>query len=96
MVALGNISGWQPPHGPVTTWTASPAAREAARTAGRSDLAASYQQAQHARLAYYAKAMGRQLPRLMIVAWDIPGVCDMPAMTAAINAHVRRHDTAEG
>ena len=40
-----------------------------------------------------AKAMGRQLPRLMIVAWDIPGVCDIPAMTAAINAHVRRHDT---
>jgi len=93
LVALGNINGWQPPHGPVTTWTASPAAREAAGRARRSDLAASYQQAQHARLAYYAKAMGRQLPRLMIVAWDIPGVCDIPAMTAAINAHVRRHDT---
>jgi hypothetical protein len=29
----------------------------------------------------------------MVVAWDIPGVCDIPAMTAAINAHVRRHDT---
>ena len=93
MVALGNINGWQPGQGPVTTWTASPAAREAARTARRSDLAASYQQAQHARLAYYAKEMGRQLPRLMIVAWDIPGACDIPAMTAAINAHVRRHDT---
>jgi hypothetical protein len=53
----------------------------------------SYQQAQHARLAYYAKELGRQLPRLMIVAWDIPGVCEIPAMTAAINAHVRRHDT---
>ena len=33
-----------------------------------------------------------QLPRLMVVAWDIPGVCDIPAMTATINAHVRRHD----
>lgn len=29
----------------------------------------------------------------MVVAWDIPGTCDIPAMTAAINAHVRRHDT---
>lgn len=29
----------------------------------------------------------------MIVAWEIPGVCDIPAMTAVINAHVRRHDT---
>ncbi len=38
------------------------------------------------------KAKGMQLPRLMVVAWDIPGVCDMTAMTAAINAHVRRHD----
>jgi hypothetical protein len=93
LVALGNINGWQPGQGPVTTWTASPAAREAAHGARRSDLAASYQQAQHARLAYYAKQMGRQLPRLMIVAWDIPGACDIPAMTAAINAHVRRHDT---
>ena len=93
MVALGSINGWQPPQGLVTTWTASPAAREAAHTARRSDLAASYQQAQHVRLAYYAKAMGRQLPRLMIVAWDIPGACDIPAMTAAINAHLRRHDT---
>jgi len=26
-----------------------------------------------------------QLPRPMVVAWDIPGVCDIPAMTAAIN-----------
>ncbi|MDT5118810.1 MAG: mycolipenoyl-CoA---2-(long-chain-fatty acyl)-trehalose mycolipenoyltransferase, partial [Mycobacterium sp.] len=93
MVALGSINGWQSPGGPVTTWTASPAAREAARTARRDDLPANYQQAQHVRVAYYAKAMGRQLPRLMVVAWDIPGVCDIPAMTAAINAHVRRHDT---
>jgi hypothetical protein len=93
LVALGNINGWQPGQGPVTTWAASPAAREAAHSARRNDLAASYQQAQHVRLAYCAKEMGRQLPRLMIVAWDIPGACDIPAMTAAINAHVRRHDT---
>lgn len=93
MVALGNINGWQPPHGPVTSWTASHTARAAARTARRTDLPPSYQQAQHVRIAHYAKAMGRQLPRLMVVAWDIPGVCDIPAMTAAINAHVRRHDT---
>jgi mycolipenoyl-CoA---2-(long-chain-fatty acyl)-trehalose mycolipenoyltransferase / long-chain-acyl-CoA---trehalose acyltransferase len=93
MVTLGSIDGWQPAQGPVTTWTASPAAREAARTARRSDLAPSYQQIQHLRISYYGKAMGRQLPRLMVVAWDIPGVCDIPTMTAAITAHVRRHDT---
>src|SRR5271165_4974338 len=92
MVALGNISGWQQPHGPVTTWMASPAAREAARAARRSDIPPTYQRAQHLRKAYSGKAMGRQLPRLMVVAWDIPGVCDIPAMTAAINAHLRQHD----
>ena len=92
MVALGNISGWQPPDGPVTTWMASPAASEAARAARRSDTPSTYQRAQHLRKAYNGKATGRRLPRLMIVAWDIPGVCDIPAMTATINTHVRRHD----
>jgi len=92
MVALGNISGWQPSDGPVTTWMASPTARAAAQAARRSDLPPTYQRAQHLRKAYSGRAAGRQLPRLMVVAWDIPGVCDIPAMTAAINAHVRRHD----
>ena len=92
MVELGNISGWQPSDGPVTTWMASPAAREAARAARRSDTPLTYQRAQHLRKAYNGKATGRRLPRLMVVAWDIPGVCDIPAMTAAINTHVRRHD----
>lgn len=92
MVALGSINGWQPADGPVTTWMASPAAREAARNAPRSDLAPSYQRARHLRAARECQAMGKQLPRLMVVAWDIPGVCDIPAMTATINAHVRRHD----
>src|SRR5690348_2705845 len=92
MVALGNINGWQPSDGPVTTWMASPAARAAAEVARRNDLPPTYQRAQHLRRAHDGKAAGKQLPRLMVVAWDIPGVCDMPAMTAAINAHVRRHD----
>jgi hypothetical protein len=33
------------------------------------------------------------MARLCIGAWDIVGVCDIPAMTYAIKAHVRRHDT---
>jgi mycolipenoyl-CoA---2-(long-chain-fatty acyl)-trehalose mycolipenoyltransferase / long-chain-acyl-CoA---trehalose acyltransferase len=92
MVTLGSINGWQPGDGPVTTWTASLAARAAARNARRSNLAPSYQRIRHLRAAHDAKAMGAQLPRLMVVAWDIPGICDIPAMTETINAHVRRHD----
>ncbi|WP_101948989.1 condensation domain-containing protein [Mycobacterium sp. 3519A] len=93
MVALGPIHSWQPAAGTVTTWTASPAARESAARATRSDLPASFQQAAHLRGAFYGKALGRELPRLMVVAWDIPGVCDIALMTEAINAHLRRHDT---
>jgi mycolipenoyl-CoA---2-(long-chain-fatty acyl)-trehalose mycolipenoyltransferase / long-chain-acyl-CoA---trehalose acyltransferase len=33
------------------------------------------------------------MARLSVGAWDISGVCDVPAMTYAINAHLRRHDT---
>ncbi|OMC32295.1 acyltransferase [Mycobacterium colombiense] len=93
MVALGNINEWQPPHGPVTMWMAAPTALEAARAARRGDLAPSYQQNQHLWASYHGKNLSRQLPRLMIVAWDIPGICDLEAMTATINAHVRRQDT---
>jgi Condensation domain len=92
MVALGSIKGWRPADGPVTTWMASPAAREAARNARRSDLTPSYQRIRHLRAAYQSKSMGMQLPRLMVVAWEMPGICDIAAMTATINAHVRRND----
>ncbi len=33
------------------------------------------------------------MSRLMIFTWDLPGRCDVRAMSYAINAHVRRHDT---
>lgn len=93
LVALGSINQWQPPDGRLTAWMVAPTAQEAASTSRRSDLAPSYQQKQHLWANFYAKAMNRQLPRLMVVAWDIPGTCDMSAMSAAITAHVRRHDT---
>lgn len=92
MITLGAINGWHPPNGRVTTWFASPAACEAARRARRSDLAPTYQRTGHLLTAYYAKKIDKQVPRLMIVAWDLPGKCEISAMTAAINCHVRRHD----
>jgi hypothetical protein len=56
-------------------------------------LQPSYQQAQHLWAAYFGEQFGRDLPRLMVVGWDIPGVCDVDAMTRVINSHLRRHDT---
>ena len=93
MVALGSINSWQPGDGVVTTWTASPASRRLAQRAARDPLPPSSQQASHLRAIYRGGAMGREFPRLIVVAWDIPGVCDITAMTTAITAHVRRHDT---
>lgn len=92
MVELGNITGWHPQEGPVTTWMASVASRAAAHNARRSDIPPTYQRAQHLRKAYAGRMAGRPIPRLMVVAWDIPGVCDITAMTTAINGHVRRND----
>ncbi len=81
MVALGPINSWQPAQGPVTTWTASDASREIMAKADRDPLPPSFQQASHLRAAFYGRALGRQLPRLMVVSWDIPGTCDIVAMT---------------
>jgi hypothetical protein len=33
------------------------------------------------------------MARLCIGTWDMPGICDVPTMTHAINSHLRRHDT---
>jgi mycolipenoyl-CoA---2-(long-chain-fatty acyl)-trehalose mycolipenoyltransferase / long-chain-acyl-CoA---trehalose acyltransferase len=92
-MTLGPIHSWQPASGPVTTWTASAATRESVQRAARNSVPPSFQQAGHLWGAFYGKQLGREMPRLMVVAWDIPGVCDIAMMTEAINAHVRRHDT---
>ena len=34
-----------------------------------------------------------EMARLFILAWDIPGRCDIRAMTHVINTYLRRHDT---
>jgi len=33
------------------------------------------------------------MARLMMFTWDMPGDCDVRAMTYVLNAHLRRHDT---
>jgi len=56
-------------------------------------LPPSFQQEQHLRTAFRAKAEGRTVPRLIMASWDVDGWCDVAAMTTAINVHIRRHDT---
>lgn len=93
MVAIASIKAWQPGRGPMTTWTASPASREIMARAARDPLPPSFQQAQHLQTAHHAKALGREVPRLIMPSWDVNGWCDVAAMTEAINIHIRRHDT---
>ena len=93
MVVIASHGSWTPGRGPVTTWTASSASREIMARAEVDPIAPSFQQAQHLRPAYEARTNGREVPRLIMAAWDIDGWCDIAAMTDAINAHIRRHDT---
>ena len=93
MVTVGSHGSWQPGRGPVTTWTASPASLEMMARAEQDALPPSFQQEQHLRTAFRAKADGRTVPRLIMASWDVDGWCDVAAMTDAINTHVRRHDT---
>lgn len=90
---MGPIELWNPGQGQVTTWTVSPQARRILRSAPVDPLPPSAQQAQHLWAAHYGAATGRDLPRLIVAAWDMAGVCDLDAMTQAVNTHIRRHDT---
>jgi hypothetical protein len=50
-------------------------------------------QAQHISGYHDQTAKGLDYARLCLIACDVPGQCDVRAMTHVINAHLRRHDT---
>jgi hypothetical protein len=89
---LGTVDDWTA-EGTVVSWYPTAASYASAAAAPRHPAPVSYQQSQH--LQYYRRqtSLGRDIPRLCIGVWEIVGVCDIDAMTHAINAHVRRHDT---
>ncbi|MGV0991264.1 MAG: condensation domain-containing protein [Mycobacterium sp.] len=94
MVAIGSISGnWTPGRGIVTEWTASSSSRELAAAASVDPLPPTFQQKQHLRSAHTARELRRSSARLILTSWNVAGWCDIAAMTEAINAHLRRHDT---
>lgn len=89
---LGTVEDWTA-EGTVVSWYPTAATYRRAAEAQCHPAPVSYQQAQHLR--YYRRQVsrGRDIPRLCIGAWEISGVCDIDAMTQAINTHLRRHDT---
>lgn len=89
---LGTVDDWTA-EGTVVSWYPTAASYTSATMAPRHPAPVSYQQSQH--LQYYRRqtSLGRDIPRLCIGVWEIMGICDIAAMTQAINTHVRRHDT---
>ncbi|OBF11196.1 condensation domain-containing protein [Mycobacterium sp. 852002-10029_SCH5224772] len=89
---LGTVEDWTA-EGTVVSWYPTATTYRRAAEAQYHPAPVSYQQSQHLR--YYRRQVsrGRDIPRLCIGAWEISGVCDIDAMTHAVNSHLRRHDT---
>ena len=92
-VRVGTVYDWTPGEGSVVTWQASPASREKAQQAPISSVPVGYMQAQHIRGYYEFAERGLEYSRLLMGSWDVPGRCDIRAMTYVLNTHLRRHDT---
>ncbi|WGI30569.1 condensation domain-containing protein [Mycolicibacterium aubagnense] len=93
MVAIRTIHDWMGSSGVLTSWNPSSASLTKLRNAPVSQVPVSYQQSQHIRAFRSHERNGTDMARLNIAAWDMPGKCDVRAMTHVINAYVRRHDT---
>ncbi|MGY4708719.1 condensation domain-containing protein [Mycolicibacterium sp. CBM1] len=93
MVSLTAIHDWVDTPGTVVSWSPSPGCLKKVQDAPVSSVPASYQQAQHIRSYRNHSANGLEMARLLIPAWNMPGRCDVRAMTYVINSYLRRHDT---
>jgi hypothetical protein len=92
-VDVGTIRDWVPAPGSVVSWRASPASLAKARQAPISAVPPSYMQAGHLRGFSEFAACGLDYSRLVMASMDVPGRCDVRAMTYLLNLHLRRHDT---
>ncbi len=92
-VTVKSVYDWVPEPGSVVSWGPTPATVAKAQEAPENSTPASYMQAEHLRSWLDFAAKGVEMSRLCIATWEIPGECDVRAMTHVINAHLRRHDT---
>ncbi len=90
---VSTVDDWAPAPGTLLSWHPSPAARERALAAPASAVPPSYVQARHLRSLCEQAARGLDHSRLLIASVEVPGRCDLRAMTYVINAHLRRHET---
>ena len=92
-IAFSTVNDWTPRPGVLTSWHPTEVAAEKARQAPVSPVPVSFMQGQHIRGIYEQDAAGLDYSRQIIATCEVPGQCDIPAMTEAINSFLRRHDT---
>lgn len=92
-VALATVGEWSPAPGSVVQWRFTPESLAKAKAAPVSAVPPSYIQVRHIRSYRDHLARGLNMSRLCVAAWDIPGQCDVRAMTYVLNSYLRRHDT---
>ncbi len=90
---VGNAYDWYPGAGSVVTWQPTPGCAAKARQAPVSPVPPSSMQAGHLRGFVEFGERGLDYSRAIMGSWDVPGRCDIRAMTYVINAHLRRHAT---
>lgn len=90
---VSTVKEWAPAPGTLFSWHPSSAARTKALEAPASPVPPSYVQARHLRSLREQAARGLDHSRLLIASVEVPGRCDLRAMTYVINTHLRRHDT---
>lgn len=88
-----SLSTWQAAGGTVFTWVPSPATLTHVTKSPKQDIPPSFQQEQHLRSFRSHHQNGLEMERLLILTWELPGQCNLTAMSEAINIHLRRHDT---
>ncbi len=92
-VEIASIDEWTPEQGTLVAWQPTAAALAKANEAPESAVPGSYIQMRHLRNFVHQAGRGVDHSRLFISACDMPGRCDIRAMTYVINAHLRRHST---
>ncbi len=93
MVNFGFFDDWHPQPGRLTSWSVSPDALTAMLAAPPHPIPPSFQQQEYLRTTARGARTGQRASRLCMISFDIPGSPDIEAMTRAVTAFVRRHDT---
>lgn len=90
---VSTINEWEPAPGNLISWHPAASSRAKALEAPVSVVPPSYVQARHLRSFAEQAARGLDHSRLLIASVEVPGRCDLRAMSYVINAHLRRHGT---